>query len=324
MRKSCNEGRETGSREWRLRVLVTGATGVIGRRLLPLLAEAGHQLTAILRDPAKSGEIKRCGAAAIRADLFDRVALAAAMQRQEAVINLATHIPASSFAMMMPGAWRENDRIRREASANLVDAALEAGVGRFVQESFALAYPDQGAAWIDEGVALAPGAYNRSILDAEDQAARFGASGAAAVVLRFAAFYGPDAVQTRDMIRFARKGFAVLPGPADAFFSSVTHDDAARAAAAALALPGGTYNVDDDEPLTRRQYFDALAAALGIKPPRLPPGFAARLMGSLGETMARSTRIANRKLRRNSDWRPLFPSAREGFAAIITALRPPG
>jgi len=309
-----------------LRVLITGATGVIGRRLVPLLTASGHEVTALVRAPARAAVIALPGVTVLAADLFDRAQLAAPMRGQEAVINLATHIPSSSFAMMVPIAWRQNDRIRREASANLVDVALQAGVKRFVQESFAPTYPDRGAQWIDENVALAPSAYNRSLLDAERQAARFAGRGGVAVVLRFGAFYGPDAVQTRDMVKLARLGLAALPGVRDAYLSSLAHDDAARAAAAALALPGGTYNVVDDEPLTRREFFDALARAFALKPPRLPPRFVAALMGSVGETLARSARISNRKLRGHSDWAPLYPSAREGFVAVAAALtsKPPG
>ncbi|HKT17674.1 MAG TPA: NAD(P)H-binding protein [Stellaceae bacterium] len=303
-----------------MRVLVAGATGVVGRRLLPLLTASGHEVTALVRAPARGAAIAQPGVTPIAADLFERAQLAAPMRGQEAVINLATHIPSSAFAMMRPGAWRENDRIRREASANLVDAALQAGVKRFVQESFAPTYPDRGAQWIDEGVALAPSAYNRSLLDAERQAARFAGRGGVAVVLRFAAFYGLDAVQTRVMVRLARLGFAALPGARDAYLSSIAHDDAASAAAAALTLPGGVYNVADDEPLTRRQFFDALAAALRVKPPSLPPRLMTLLLGSVGETMARSARISNRKLRGSSDWAPRYKSARDGFAAIAMVL----
>ena len=88
--------------------------------------------------------------------LFDRNALDAAVRRHDAVVNLATHIPSSSWKMLRRSAWAENDRIRREASSNLVDAAIAAGVSRFVQESFAPVYPDRGDQWIDEDVPIEP------------------------------------------------------------------------------------------------------------------------------------------------------------------------
>ncbi len=304
-----------------MRIVVAGATGVIGRRVLPALVASGHDVTAFVHSPAKANAVRGQGIEAIHVDLFDRPALFPLMVGKDVVINLATHIPSSSLGMLLPGAWHENDRIRRVASANLVDAALEGGSARFIQESFALTYPDRGAEWIDESVALSPSRYNRSVIDAEHSALRFSASGAAGVILRFAAFYGPDATQVIDMIKLLHKGYAALPGAGDAFISSVSHDDAASAVLAALDLPAGTYNVVDDEPLRHRDYFDALAAALGEKPPVLPPRWIGAIMGSVGETMARSLRISNRKLREHSAWRPKYPSVREGWPATVAALQ---
>jgi nucleoside-diphosphate-sugar epimerase len=303
-----------------MQIVVTGATGVIGRRLLPLLVDLGHEVTALVHSPQKANAIARKGVATVAINLFDRPLLFPLMVGKHAVINLATHVPSSSLTMLLPGAWRENDRIRRIASANLVDAALEGGVRCFVQESFALTYPDHGAQWIDESVAIAPSRYNRSVIDAEHAALRFASSGASGVILRFAAFYGPDAVQVLDMIKLLHRGYAAFPGAGDAYISSVSHDDAATAVLEALRLPAGTYNVVDDEPLRHRDYFDALAAARGEKPPALPPHWLGSIMGSVGETMARSLRISNRKLRNHCAWRPRYPSVRDGWPATIAAL----
>ena len=303
-----------------MKIVVTGATGVIRRRLLPLLIEAGHDVTAVVHSPAKAGAIVRKGVTVVAPDLFDRALLFPLMVGKDAVVNLATHIPSSSLAMFLPGAWRENDRIRRIASANLVDAALEGGVQHFIQESFAFAYPDQGERWIDESVAFAPSRHSRSVVDAEHAALRFAGGGAAGIILRFGAFYGPDAMQVHEMVKYLHKGYAVLPGAAHAFISSVSHDDAASAVVAALGLQSGAYNVVDDEPLRHREFFDTLAAALGLEPPTLPPSWVGTLMGSIGEAMARSLRISNRKLRENSAWRPRYPSVREGWPATIAAF----
>jgi len=124
-----------------------------------------------------------------------------------------------------------------------------------------------------------------------------------------------------EMLPYIRRGWAPLPGSPDAFWSSITHDDAATAVVAALDVPAGVYNVADDEPLRRREYFDALAHALGVRPPKLPPAWVTPLMGSIGETIARSLRISNQKLRRATTWTPKYPSAREGWAAVVAALR---
>jgi nucleoside-diphosphate-sugar epimerase len=137
------------------------------------------------------------------------------------------------------------------------------------------------------------------------------------VVLRFANFYGPDSEFVRELIGYVRRGFVPVPGAPDSFISSVSHDDAAAAVIAALDLPGSTFNVVDDEPLRRREYFDSLARVLGVGSPRLMPAWLSFLMGSVGEMLTRSLRISNRKLRDASAWRPLYASMREGWPAVI-------
>ncbi len=303
-----------------MRVLVTGATGVVGRRAVPLLIRAGHRVTAIGRSVERLAPLARQGASTLSVDLFDREGLRAAFAGCDAVVNLATHMPHSSLRVMMPGAWSENDRIRRVGSANLVDAAIEAGLRQFVQESFAPAYPDCGDRWIGEETPLRPTRYNRTILDAEASAARFSASGRTGVVLRFGAFYGPDSRFLLEMIPLVRRGWVPLPGEPGSFLSPLSHDDAATAVVAALELNAGVYNVTDDEPVTRREYFDTLAAALGAPAPRFLPGWAARLMGSTGELLSRSERISNRKLRSQSSWAPKYPSVREGWHDVVSSL----
>jgi 2-alkyl-3-oxoalkanoate reductase len=173
-----------------------------------------------------------------------------------------------------------------------------------------------------------PARYTRSVLDAEASARRFTEAGQAGgktggntgVVLRFAALYGADASQLADMIAFARRGWMPLLGPAHSFLPSVSHDDAAAAVVAALDVPAGIYNVSDDEPLRHRDFADALADALGVPPPHLPPAWMAYLAGSIGRTLARSLRISNRKLRAASGWAPRYPSVRDGFRVVARAF----
>ena len=298
-----------------MRILVTGATGVIGRRAVPMLVKAGHRVVAAGRNPGRLASLARTGAGTATLDIFDPAAVRRAVEGQDAVINLATHIPPSTLRMMLPGAWRENDRVRREGAANLAEAARDAGVGRFVQESFAPIYEDGGDRWLDESAPVHPVSYNRTVLDAERSAARFGEGGGVCIVLRFAGFYGPDAWHLHDMLKSMRRGIAPLPGRFDAFLSAISHDDAAAAVVRSLELPAGTYNVCDDEPLRRGEWFAAAAEAFGIPMPRPLPAFAARMMGSLGELLSRSQRMSNAKLRA-SGWAPAYPSVREGFGAI--------
>ena len=302
-----------------VRVLVTGATGVIGRRVVPQLVARGHRVTAVARTPEKRALLAGWGADAIALDLLDADGARRALAGHDVVVNLATHMPSSMSRFLLPWAWRENDRVRREGSANLVGAAISVGAARFIQESFAPVYEDGGDRWLDEQWPLRPAPYNRTVLDAEASAARFTAAGGAGVVLRFGGFYGPDPF-LREMSGVVRRGWAPLPGPAGAYWSSVSHDDAGTAVVAALEVPAGTYNVVDDEPLARRAWADALAEALGVPPPRLIPAWLTALGGKTMELASRSQRVTNAKLKRASGWAPRWPSARDGLREAVRAL----
>jgi 2-alkyl-3-oxoalkanoate reductase len=303
-----------------MRVFLTGGTGVIGRRVVPLLLAQGHEVTVALRAES-TRPVPGVGAVrVVTVDLFDPSTLEPAMRGHDAVVNLATHLPSSSVSMFFRRAWRTNDRIRRLGSRNLVQAALATGIPRLLQESFAPTYPDRGDEWIDERVPLEPSALNRTVLDAETSARRFTAAGGTGVILRFADFYGPDSKQVKDFIRMLRKGWAPLPGGRQGFVSSVSHDDAAAAVVAGLELGAGEYNVVDDEPVRREVYAGTLASLLGARPPRFPPAWATPLFGPVGEAIGRSQRISNQKLRAHIGWRPRYPSVREGWVATLREM----
>jgi nucleoside-diphosphate-sugar epimerase len=304
----------------RMRVLVSGATGVIGLRVVPLLLSRGHSVTALVRKPSSRARLEQAGATCAAADLFDIEALKRVAEGHDAIINLATHMPSATWKMLFRAAWRENDRLRTQGVANLVEAALDTGVGTLIQESFALAYPDQGDDWIDESTPLEPANYNRTVLDAEQSVTRFTRKGGRGVVLRFAAFYGPDAMQLHGYIDSLRRGWAALPGDPFAYFSSISHDDAAAAAAAALAAPAGAYIVGDDEPVTRAVFFGSLANELGLPPPRYLPDWTIPLFGTVGRLMARSLRLSNRKLKKATGWMPRLRSVREGWPVALAEM----
>jgi nucleoside-diphosphate-sugar epimerase len=298
-----------------MRVFVTGATGAIGRRVIPSLVALGHDVTALGRTPEKRAALERQGARPILVDLFDPFALRTALEGAEAVLNLATAVPPGMRAFL-PWSWKPMDRIRTHASANLVDAALAGhDVRILVQESFAPIYADGGDRWLDESSPVRPVRYNRSTLDAEASAGRFTRAGRTGVVLRFALFSGPGDPFTQMMLDSVRRGWFPLLGRPEAYTSWISHQDAASAAVAALGLPAGIYNAVDDQPLRRRELADGIARLLGVKPPRLLPAWAVSLAGSVGDALGRSVRISNRKLREAGEWRPKHPSVLEGLAA---------
>ena len=135
-----------------MRILLTGATGVIGRRVIPLLLAEGHVVTALAHD--RPDALCKLGLNVIAGDLFDIGSLKRAAAGCDAIVNLATHMPSPTWKMLFRSAWRLNDRIRRDGSANVVRAAVDCDVDRVVQESFALTYPDRGDRWIDERTRL--------------------------------------------------------------------------------------------------------------------------------------------------------------------------
>ena len=169
-----------------MRVFVSGATGVVGRRVVPLVLATGHGVTALARRPDQRERLRAAGANAVAVDLLDDGAVRAVVAGRDAIVNLATHIPPSAARMLLQRSWPENDRLRRDGTGAVADAAIAQGVERVVQESFAPIYEDGGDRWLDERAPVRPTAYNRTVLDAERAAASVTAAGGAGVVLRFA------------------------------------------------------------------------------------------------------------------------------------------
>ena len=302
-----------------VRVFVTGGTGAIGGHVVPLLLREGHTVTALARTPEKAAALTAQGATAVPASLFDRTALTAAFAGHDAVVNLATAIP-SMTRFMSVRALRDNERIRTEGSAAVVAAALAAGVGRVLQESVSMFYRDQGSSWIGEDAPTDRFPMARGNIAAEAGTRRFSEAGGTGVVLRFGWFYGPGAAHSEQMFAQARHHIGMILGRPDGYVSSIHLADAATAVAGALSAPAGTYNIVDDEPLTKRRYADALARAAGTTLWVRGPGRAAFLFGDRLTSLTRSLRVSNARFRTATGWVPRYPSAREGWAATAEAL----
>ncbi len=297
-----------------MRVFVLGATGVIGRRAVPALTDAGREVSALARGPDRAARVSSLGAEPVEADPFDEADLVRAFSGHEAVINVMTRIPPLSRAAL-PTAWRENDRLRREASGNVARAARRAGVERLVQESIGFLYADGGEAWLDEDAPIEPAVQTRSAVDAEQNARAFGD----AVVLRFGSFYGPDSDQSAAMVAMARRGLSPLPTRPGGYVSPLWLDDTGTAVVAALAAPPGTYNVADAEPLRAAEFDAALAAAVGRARLRAPARPLMRLAPTL-RVVARSQRLSTARLREATGWMPSMSSSRDGMTGLVRAL----
>jgi nucleoside-diphosphate-sugar epimerase len=295
-----------------VRIFLAGATGVVGRLLVPLLIDAGHEVTGTARNPEGLGRLRALGATAVQADALDADGL------RDAVTAAAPDVMIHQLTALGQGRPADNARIRREGTRNLVDAARRAGVGRIIAQSVAWAY-EPGDAPADETTPLdlaAPpprAALIGGIRALEETAAELPGH----VILRYGTFYGPGTWYAPGgavarQLRPDRAGGdapAALPGPlvADDAVSSFLHvEDAARAAVAALGWPSGAVNVVDDEPAPARDWLPVLAAVLGAP---VPPAASGRAGWQRGASNARARALG---------WAPPHPSWRTGFAAMKT------
>lgn len=303
-----------------MKIFVAGATGVLGRRALRGFVDAGHMVSGVARSDVKANAVRDLGAEPVLVDLFDADAVAAAVRTHDVVCNFATHIPLSPLSYWRRSAWSTNDRLHRDASRILVDAAIAAGASHYLQHSVAFMYRHGAAQLLDEDAPLDPPPHGDAVLEAESQAHRFAASGGTGVALRFGIFYGPDARSATDLLRIARLGFLPAPGARDAYWPWIHTSDLATSVVAALGAPSGTYNVTDDDPLTRAEYGDVLARALGRKRLRHPPAFAVRLMGKRYDYLRRSLRVSNERFKRATGWTPTVPSSRDGWPSLVRSV----
>ena len=297
-----------------MRIFVTGATGVVGTRAVPALVAAGHEVTAVARGDAKADLVRSMGATPVAVDLFDPAAVEVAMKGHDAVAHLATNIPPMSKAARR-GAWVTNERLRKEASNHLVDAALATGATHYVQESIAFPYLDQGDAWIDEDSPVEHAGVFEGAAHAEAAAARFATSGGTGVALRFAQFHGPGSSHVEAFNALARKRLNPFVGPPESYTSFIHADDAGTAVAAALSVPSGIYNVGDDEPQTRHEAGLILAEAVGAKPPHAAPAPVRAVLPKLAKALMKSLRISNQRFKATSGWAPVHPSIRGSWWA---------
>ncbi|MDX6525993.1 MAG: hypothetical protein QOI43_1504 [Gaiellales bacterium] len=286
-------------------IVITGSTGVIGRRTVRELLAAGQRVRGVTRSARGRERLEGLGARAVEADVFEEASLRRAFDGADAVVNLLTHVPRAD-RMADPSAWGENDRLRAEASAAIARTAQAARVRRLVQESIAFVYADGGDAWLDEDAPVAGGGVTTTALTAERNAREL--FDGDTVVLRFGQFIGPDSGSTLAALESARGGASIAVGRPGAYRPTIWLDDAAAAVAAALRIPAGTYNVADTDPPTNAQIDAALAAAVGVE--------ALRPRALQDGPLARSQRVSSRRLREASGWAPRMRAGTEGWGRV--------
>jgi nucleoside-diphosphate-sugar epimerase len=305
-----------------MRVFVAGASGVIGRRLVPQLIAAGHEVGAMCRTEEGAEKIRAAGAQAFVCDIFDRRAVAEAVgsTSPEVVINQLTRLPERYNPRTID--YEPTNRVRVEGGRNLIAAATAAGARRLIIQSIAFLYAPEGDPIKDEEARPytdAPGAFKSGVeatLTAERDALE--ATGFDGLVLRYGQFYGPGTYyapggsQAEDV---RRRRFPIV-GRGGGLFSFIHIDDAASATVAAVERGSpGIYNIVDDDPAPLREWLPIYAEALGAKRPlRVPPWVARLVAGPFATALATQLRGAsNAKAKRELGWQPSYPSWRQGF-----------
>ncbi len=311
-----------------MRIFVAGATGAIGRPLVPALVSAGHSVVGLTRTPAKAEAINRMGAEPVVADGLDAAAIRAAVAstKPDVVIHEMTDLAGVTDLRHFDRTFANSNRLRTLGTDLLLTAAREAGVQRFIAQSFCgWAFARTGGSVKAETDELDPDPPQelRRTLEAIRYLERTvtASSSPEGVVLRYGAFYGPGTgVFDRSMLDQIRHRRVPLIGDGAGWWSFLHVEDAASATVMAVerGKPGNIYNIVDDEPVQVREWLPALAEMLGAKPPFHVPAWIARLLA--GEHMvAMMTQVragSNAKAKQDLDWEPARPSWREGFAEI--------
>jgi nucleoside-diphosphate-sugar epimerase len=304
-----------------MRVFVAGATGAIGRPLVPKLLEAGHEVTGMTRSEESASRLRESGAGAVVCDVFDEALVREAMASAapDVVVHQLTALP-DRMDLRDDTTYHGTNRLRTEGTRILLEAAP--GARRFVAQSIAFGYAPGGERVKDEDAPLmlgAEGHFGEAVeAVAELERAVTGAEGLEGVVLRYGFFYGPATYYAPDgsTAEEVRKRRLPIVGRGDGVFSFIHVDDAAEATVAAVERGDpGIYNVVDDEPAPMRDWLPVYAEALGAKPPRRVPKLLARLVAGK-EAVAFATALpaaSNARAKRELGWEPRHPSWRQGF-----------
>jgi nucleoside-diphosphate-sugar epimerase len=300
-----------------MRVLLVGASGAIGSRLIPQLTERGHQVTGTSRSAAKAGQLRSLGAEPAVLDVLDAGAVRAlvAKARPDAIVYEATALAGQAFSRNMDRGFAPTNELRTKGTDILLAAAAETGVPRFIAQSFApFRYAHIGGPVKDEGDPLVadPPPSARLMFGAMahvDQAV----TAAGGIALRYGGFYGDEDA----MVTAVRKRQFPLIGDGAGVMSFIHLEDAAAATVLALDAEGpAVFNITDDEPAPMRDWLPVLADALGAKPPYHVPGWVGRLfMGKTLPMMTEARGASNAKAKKELGWTLRYPSWRTGFPA---------
>jgi 2-alkyl-3-oxoalkanoate reductase len=307
-----------------MRVFVAGASGAIGTRLVPQLIDQGHEVIGTSRSRDNAQRVAALGAKPMALDLLNPRAVRKAVleTKPDVIVNQATALADVHFSKNLDRSFAKTNRLRREGTDALLAAAREAGVSRFVAQSYAsMRYAREGGPVKSEEDPLDADSVEGmretcAAMTYLDEAV----TAAGGIALRYGAFYG---AANDGLLEPVRKRQFPIVGDGDGVSSFVHLDDAAAATVLALEHDGpAIYNIVDDEPAPVREWLPVLADALGAKPPRRSPVWLARLFaGDAGVMLGTEARGAsNAKAKRELGWTLRYPSWRQGFVDVYADL----
>ncbi len=315
-----------------MKIFVAGATGALGRRLVPLLVAKGHEVTGLTRSETRVASLWNARATPVVADALDPDALAGAISRAEpdVIVHQLTALAGSLDFRHFEREFALTNRLRTEGTDNLLSAGRALGVRRFVAQSFAgwpFARVGGPVKTEEDPLDTSPPDAVRTTLEAIRHLERAvtSATWTEGLVLRYGGFYGPGTSMglepEGEHVQAIRQRKFPVVGDGGGVWSFIHIDDAAQATLAAVERGApGIYQVVDDEPAPVSVWLPVVADALGAKPPRRMPRWLGRLVGGeLVTVMMTELRGAsNAKAKRELDWQPRWASWREGFASGLT------
>ena len=308
-----------------MRVFITGATGALGRHLVPGLVAAGHEVTATTRAPGKVAQLRASGAEPVVLDGLDREAVITAVRAAapEVIVHEMTALADLRSLRRVDRMFAATNELRTRGTDNLLAAAAQAGTRRVIAQSYAGAAPDKrsGGALKTEADPLdwrsIPGAVQMpAAITYVDKTVPLEAP--EGVVLRYGTFYGPGA--SDPLVELVRKRQLPVIGGGTGVWSFIETTDAAAATLAAVGRGApGVYNVVDDDPAPVADWLPYLAQVAGAKPPLRVPAWLGRLLAGefVVAQMTSSRGSSNEKARKELGWEPRYPSWREGFRAWV-------
>jgi nucleoside-diphosphate-sugar epimerase len=314
-----------------MKIIIAGASGVMGRALIPLLVRAGHDVVGMVQRPRSVEVVQALGAEPRTADALDAAAVLSCFRdvQPQVVIHQLTAIPAALDMRHFDREFALTNLLRTEGTRHLLAAAVDVGATHFIAQSFAgWTYGRKGNGKSklkteDDALDSDPPRRMRTTLDALKSLERavLSESRVTGTVLRYGAFYGPHTSIAKDgsIVQAVRRRKLPLVGEGAGVWSFVHIDDAASATAAAVESGrGGIYNVVDDEPAPVSEWLSFLAHCAHAQPPRHVAAWMARLL--IGEhvvaVMNEIRGVSNAKIKRDLGWTPRWPSWREGFREV--------